>query len=224
MPVNAAYSLLRPCPSGHAPTGRGFLQGNRKHRAGLLGWLPLLLVREVRGNDHIGTVSRDIDVPGVAEGDDPIGNPILLGVGIVVIRPSRASPRAVPFVGRKFVDDGCLLRACREGGLYVALVEAVRELVNGHHHIGFLICSSGSCYQYRYGGYDEYLLHVFFLPCFVSCNAYGSTAAHESGDRSQRTSGAEKRPGARLSRGCQGGLAGSAISLVQAFQCGHAAT
>src|SRR5438046_6500560 len=114
MPVNAAYSLLRPCPSGHAPTGRGFLQGNRKHRACLLGRLPLLLVREVRGNDHIGTVSRDIDVPGVAEGDDPIGNPILLGVGIVVIRPSRASPAPChSWGGNSSMMDVCSAHAAR---------------------------------------------------------------------------------------------------------------
>jgi hypothetical protein len=92
---DSAYFFVHP---GDAPTGRAFLQGKSKHRAGLLDQLPLLLERVVRGNDDIGTVCRDIDAPGVAEGDDPIGDPILLGVGVEVIRPIRGSPRTVPCV------------------------------------------------------------------------------------------------------------------------------
>src|SRR6266513_2394561 len=39
----------------------------------------------------------------------------LLGVGVEVIRPILASLRTVPLVGRKCVDDGRLLGACRQG-------------------------------------------------------------------------------------------------------------
>jgi hypothetical protein len=34
-------------------------------------------------------------------------------------------------MGRKFVDDGRLICACRQGRLDVALVEAVNELMHG---------------------------------------------------------------------------------------------
>ncbi len=102
-----------------------------------------MLERVVRGNDDIGTVSHDIDVPGAAKGDYPIGDSILLGVGVEVVRPIRAGPRTVPLMGRKFVDDGRLICACCQGRLDVALVEAVHELMQGLHHIGLLGCDSG---------------------------------------------------------------------------------
>src|ERR1017187_5151503 len=96
---------LRPCPSGDAPTGLSFLQGDSQKRADLLNFLSLLLEYVLRGNNNIGPVCSDIDVPGVAEGDDPISDSILFGVGVVVIHPLRTSPRTVPLVGRKFVND-----------------------------------------------------------------------------------------------------------------------
>lgn len=63
----------RPCPSSDTPTGLIFFQSQRPYRAGLLNQRPLLLVAVSRGNDDIGSVCRDIDVPGLAEGDALIG-------------------------------------------------------------------------------------------------------------------------------------------------------
>ena len=77
-----------------------------------------------------------------AEGYEPIGDPILFGVGVVVIRPFCASARTVPLIGRKFVDDGRLIGASCCDRLYVALVEAVYELMNCGHYVGLFSCSS----------------------------------------------------------------------------------
>ncbi len=52
----------------------------------------------------------------VTEQDDPIGDAILLGVGVVVIHPLRAGPRTVPLVGlRNLLRQGSDQGQCYTG-------------------------------------------------------------------------------------------------------------
>jgi len=42
----------------------------------------------------------------------------------------------MPLVGRKFIEDGCLISASRQEHLCVAFVEAVYKLIYGREHCG----------------------------------------------------------------------------------------
>src|SRR6476661_3396862 len=103
--------MLRPSPARDSPVSLDFLQRKSPHRVGFFHWLPMLLVSVVRGNDDIGPVARDINMPRLADRDSAIGDSILLGVGVIVGKPFRASSRPMPLMGWKFVDDAHLVRA-----------------------------------------------------------------------------------------------------------------
>jgi hypothetical protein len=96
---------------------------------------PFFLEGVIGRNDDIGTISRDVDVTGLVQGNDPVSDSTLLRIGVVSFRPIRAGARAVPFVRRKFVDDGGLIGTGGDSRPGVVLVEAVNELMHGHHHV-----------------------------------------------------------------------------------------
>jgi hypothetical protein len=140
--------MFRPGPSRDSPTYLAFLHGKRDDRASFANRLSLLLERVVRRNYHVGTVPAHIHVRRVAERDHSAGDAILLGIGLVVADPLRTGPRTVPLVGRKFIEDGCLIGASRQHRLCVALVEAVYKLPYRREHCA--PCGSGSlCGQER---------------------------------------------------------------------------
>jgi len=128
--------VFRPGPSRDSPTGRDLLQGQRNDGAGLADRLPLLLVSVVRGNDDIGAICSDIYMRRLAERDHSIGNAILLRIGLEVAAPLRAGPWTVPLVGRKFIQDGCLIGADSQHHLGVAFIETIYELTNRREHGG----------------------------------------------------------------------------------------
>ena len=95
----------------------------------------------VARRDHdVRVVVGDIYAAGPSERDYPIGDAMLLGVGIVVVCPLLARSGAVPLVRRKLVDDGGLVGSGCHGALGIALIEPVRELVHWYHHILLLRC------------------------------------------------------------------------------------
>ena len=126
--------MFGPSPSCDSPTGFAVLQGKREDGADFADWLPLLLEVVVRGDDHVGAVCGDIRVRWVAERDNSIRDAILLGIRFKVADPLGAGPGTVPFVGREFIEDGCLIGTRRQERLRVSLVEAVRKLMNGREH------------------------------------------------------------------------------------------
>jgi hypothetical protein len=62
--------------------------------------------------------------------------------------------------GRKFVDDESLVGAGRGGSLGVALVEGIRELMNGCHNAGLVLCGGHGLRQDGEGEYEEHSAHV----------------------------------------------------------------
>src|SRR4029453_59707 len=98
--------VLRPRPAGHLPTVGALLESHRHGGTGFGNSFVALLVRVRRGNHHVATVFRDVDVLWFTKGHDRIRDSILLVVGPEILYPVGTRGSTLPFIRWELVDDG----------------------------------------------------------------------------------------------------------------------
>jgi hypothetical protein len=125
--------LRRPSPTGDSPSRRSLMQRKRRHRNVLH---LLTIFREGKGSryDCVGAIAGNDDLPGLADGADHIGHAILLGKGVVILRPVCARTCPVPLVRRNIIHDGDIIGASRDRFCCVGII----PLIHHHHDVALV--------------------------------------------------------------------------------------